>query len=80
MTYGAPAIFSVLSKTNEYTLETVQRKCPKIILPTVDSCTARLRSLCLSELSDSINDLSEQHFIKLTDPLHCLVSIPFATS
>ena len=75
--YGAPAWFSLLNETDKIRLEKVQRAATRIILPELEYCD-RLKALDLPYLVDFLMDLSERHFLKISDdlqhPLHSRIT------
>lgn len=71
-TYAAPAFVSLLSKVQLETLESVQKRCSKVILPHIDSYTERIATLKIPRLIDFMFEQGRQHFAKVCHEDHVL--------
>ena len=65
LTYCIAVFFSLLSQRNIDILERTQRMCTRIILPHIDSYTARLTVLGLPTVENFSLSLFRSHFFKI---------------
>lgn len=61
MTYAAPVFFGFLTSGHQQSMESVQRLCTKIIMPDVESYTARLEHLELQPLVQFMDTLCQKY-------------------
>ena len=75
LTYASPSFFSMLCQFQISKMETVQARCTKLILPSIESYTDRLQQLGIPRLTDFMYNLSAKHFNRVALSLdHCLNS------
>jgi hypothetical protein len=74
-TYAAPAFYSLLTKQQKNSLELVQSRCTKTILPHIESYTNRLEILGIPKLEEFLESmLCADYFARVSKANHCLNS------